>query len=207
MTCSYTNVTITGYNASPPPDDGSEVSGNVIEWAKHKEKLGDPLKTAIESMDSNIDSLCSSINSNFSLKFDDTSFHVYLGSDQNVVSGNTFEHIVHDTEAFDVGSNFASGTYTVPSTGKYLFCVGGTVNDLTDGMQMNQAIYVNDSLKKKVSNLDSPKASNTMTGVGTVILSLSKDDTVEHWGAVGGASRAWQGDDETLTWFMGVRLE
>lgn len=45
-------VSISGYNATPPADDGSQVSSNQITWSKHKLKLGDPLKTAIESINS-----------------------------------------------------------------------------------------------------------------------------------------------------------
>lgn len=45
----YTAPTIAGYNASPPPDDGSTTSANQVEWAKHKEKLGDPIKTLAEA--------------------------------------------------------------------------------------------------------------------------------------------------------------
>lgn len=50
----YTSVTVTNYNATPPPDDGSNVSANEITWAKHKTKLGDPLKTAVEAIDTNL---------------------------------------------------------------------------------------------------------------------------------------------------------
>ena len=50
----YTTVSITGYNANPPDDDGSQVSSNEIEWAKHKDKLGDPIKTAVESINTNV---------------------------------------------------------------------------------------------------------------------------------------------------------
>jgi len=45
----YGEVSISGYNASPPTDDGQQNAANEITWAKHKEKLSDPLKTAIES--------------------------------------------------------------------------------------------------------------------------------------------------------------
>lgn len=50
----YTSVTVSGYNASPPPDDGSTTADNKLEWDKHKTKLGDPLKTAVESVNSNV---------------------------------------------------------------------------------------------------------------------------------------------------------
>ena len=50
----YTPVTITGYNTSPPPDDGSTGTNNQLTWAKHKDKLGDPIKTAVESINTNV---------------------------------------------------------------------------------------------------------------------------------------------------------
>lgn len=42
---------LTTYNDDPPPDDGSEVDGNKITWAKIKEELTDPLKNWIDSPD------------------------------------------------------------------------------------------------------------------------------------------------------------
>jgi len=47
-------------------------------------------------------------------------FNVYKGSAQNNVTEN--ETITWDTEIFDIGSNFASNTFTAPVTGKYLMC-------------------------------------------------------------------------------------
>lgn len=46
----YTSQSISGYNASPPPDDGSQVAANKVEWAKHKTKIGDPIKTLAEGI-------------------------------------------------------------------------------------------------------------------------------------------------------------
>lgn len=50
----YTTVSISGYNSSPPPDDGSTGSDNQITWSKHKTKIGDPIKNAVESIDSKL---------------------------------------------------------------------------------------------------------------------------------------------------------
>lgn len=50
----YTSQTIAGYNASPPPDDGSFAANNQLEWAKHKTKLGDPLKTLSEAINAEV---------------------------------------------------------------------------------------------------------------------------------------------------------
>ena len=46
----YTSQSISGYNSSPPPDDGSQTSANLVQWSKHKTKIGDPIKTLAEAM-------------------------------------------------------------------------------------------------------------------------------------------------------------
>jgi hypothetical protein len=46
----YSSQTIVGYNATPPPDDGSQTAANELTWAKHKTKLGDPIKTLAEAI-------------------------------------------------------------------------------------------------------------------------------------------------------------
>lgn len=47
-------------------------------------------------------------------------FRVYMNAAAN--TGNSaFAQVVFDTEVFDVGSNFASGTFTAPTTGYYQF--------------------------------------------------------------------------------------
>jgi hypothetical protein len=50
----YTQVTVTGYNSSPPSDDGEATSANQIAWVSIKTKLFDVLKTAFESIDDNV---------------------------------------------------------------------------------------------------------------------------------------------------------
>jgi hypothetical protein len=46
------SVSVSGYNASPPSDDGSVSEDNKVKWSGVKTKLGDPLKTAIEAISS-----------------------------------------------------------------------------------------------------------------------------------------------------------
>ena len=48
----YTSQSISNYNASPPPDDGTTTSANQLSWAKHKTKLADPIKTLAENVNS-----------------------------------------------------------------------------------------------------------------------------------------------------------
>jgi hypothetical protein len=48
----YTSQTVTGYDTSPPPDDGSLTLANLITWAGIKGELGDPLNTAFAAINS-----------------------------------------------------------------------------------------------------------------------------------------------------------
>ena len=47
MGTKYTSVVVTGYNATPPSDDGAQTDANKVKWSYHKTKIGDPLNTAI----------------------------------------------------------------------------------------------------------------------------------------------------------------
>lgn len=47
----YTSVSVSGYNSSPPADDGSQVAANKVTWAGIKTKLTDPLNTALAAID------------------------------------------------------------------------------------------------------------------------------------------------------------
>jgi hypothetical protein len=50
MGTAYSTISVSGYNANPPPDDGSQSAANQINWSTIKGKLPDPLKTAIEAI-------------------------------------------------------------------------------------------------------------------------------------------------------------
>lgn len=50
MGAKYTTIAASGYNSSPPPDDGSQSASNLVSWATHKTKLTDPLKTEIDAI-------------------------------------------------------------------------------------------------------------------------------------------------------------
>lgn len=50
MATKYTSQTISGYDANPPPDDGTTGDDNKVTWAKHKTKLGNPIKTLAEAI-------------------------------------------------------------------------------------------------------------------------------------------------------------
>lgn len=55
MSNPYSSVIIRNYNLNPPTDGGEETAANEITWAKHKNKLGDPLRVAIDAIIENVD--------------------------------------------------------------------------------------------------------------------------------------------------------
>jgi hypothetical protein len=54
MGAKYQTNSATGYNSNPPSDDGSQTAGNLVTWAKSKEKLGDPVKTLADDINSDL---------------------------------------------------------------------------------------------------------------------------------------------------------
>lgn len=52
MGTKYSSVASSGYNASPPADDGSTSESNKVRWSYIKSKLGDPIKTLAEAINS-----------------------------------------------------------------------------------------------------------------------------------------------------------
>jgi len=52
MSNPYSQPSISGYNSSPPADDKSFVESNRVKWSTHIDKIGTPLKTFAEAIDS-----------------------------------------------------------------------------------------------------------------------------------------------------------
>ena len=97
------------------------------------------------------------------------SFLVYKNPSQNNLATDTTVTITFENEVFDVGTNFASNTFTAPVTGKYL--LGST---LILGQPSTAAAYV--SLIIKTSNRDYTAVLNDYDAF---------DSTVIYW-SVGG---------------------
>lgn len=47
-------ATISGFNSSPPSDDGSVSASNQLQWSKHLDKIGTPLKNLAESINTKL---------------------------------------------------------------------------------------------------------------------------------------------------------
>lgn len=54
MSNNYTQPTLTGYNDTPPPDDGTVSEANRIKWATILAKFSTPVKTFIDTISANM---------------------------------------------------------------------------------------------------------------------------------------------------------
>ena len=57
----YSSQAISGYNSSPPADDGTKVDSNRVQWSKHIAKIGDPVRVLAQAIDSAITSAFNAI--------------------------------------------------------------------------------------------------------------------------------------------------
>lgn len=108
------------------------------------------------------------------------SFRAYLSAAATLTSGSTVK-ITLNTEAFDTGGNFASGTFTAPLAGEYQFdgvaaLTTNTGTTLTDGQV---ALYKNGAVEAWGS-YNAPKDGTTWSSV-SARMQLSAGDTVELW--------------------------
>lgn len=62
----FSAPTLTGYNSSPPSDDGSQVAANLVSWSTIKTKLTDPLSTYAQAISTATAASVGAINQLFS---------------------------------------------------------------------------------------------------------------------------------------------
>ena len=142
----YTSVSVVNYNASPPPDDGTNSAANEVTWAKPKEKLGDPLKTAIETVDTNVTAAFAKI---FGANVSTTATnYTVLAGDQGKLIRVTAAVTITTPAAVTVGVPFifavknehsaaitidGNASETIDGSATYSLSSGQTITILTDG--------------------------------------------------------------------------
>lgn len=124
-------------------------------------------------------------------------FLVYRNSAASIGAG--FTKITFDTELFDTGSNFASGTFTAPLAGFYFFeWQMGTTISAGNGVS---AIYKNGSIYAWGSEYPAGGGSN-----GSLILQAAANDTFEIYGATSLTATLNVGSGPIKTYFSGYLL-
>lgn len=103
----YTEVTVSDYNLNPPTDDGAETPANEITWAKHKEKLADPLKDAIEEVNTNVLAAFGKVAGGVTSVADD--YDVLAGDQGKLIVMTVASKTITTPEAAEVGEPFRFG--------------------------------------------------------------------------------------------------
>jgi hypothetical protein len=132
MGTKYSNQTISGYNTSPPPDDGSTTSNNKITWnSTIKAKLSDPVKALAESVNTALLSF-----TDFSTTVA-ASNYTTIASDhmKTIEASNTTTILLMD--ASSAGSGYIVGVVNVGTSNVTVSCatnsdtINGSTNSLT----------------------------------------------------------------------------
>ncbi len=104
----YSEQAIANYNDNPPPNDGTQVAANLVDWDKIKDELGDPIKTLSENIDN-------AINAAFVTLVGKIGFQILNKAvDYTIVAGDVDENLIltADTSSGNV-------TITLPAAASY----------------------------------------------------------------------------------------
>lgn len=148
MGTKYATVTVSGYNATPPSDDGSVSSTNQVKWSTIKTKLPDPLKTAIEAIDAGLVAAF-----NYSARSITTGETVAAGDHMKTVEiAPTVSSVV--TVTLPDAATMAAG-YTVNIVNRTNFTAviaRATASDVLNGVAANEALFALRAVTYKVNS-------------------------------------------------------
>jgi len=109
-------------------------------------------------------------------------FHAQPASLQANIAVNTAVTVVYGTETYDVGSNFASNTFTAPITGKYLLCYSLYLQALDTAANYYEA-YINSSNRDYYASTIDPDFGdadwNYFSLTGSSIVDMDANDTAK----------------------------
>ena len=134
-------------------------------------------------------------------------FHVQPSSLQANIAINTNVIVVYDSETYDVGSNFASNTFTAPVTGKYLLCYSLYLQALDTASNYYEA-YINSSNRDYFASTIDPDFGdadwNYFSLTGSSIVDMDANDTAKI--VIRQAGGTAQSDINTPSFFSGALI-
>lgn len=121
----YAPATISNYNSSPPPDDGSQTSANEVTWSGIKTKLADSVKTLAETINANtLAAFAETFGGDISAISTD---YTVVASDQGKMLACTGTHTISLPAAATIGKpfcvvikNIGTGVITIDPNGAEL---------------------------------------------------------------------------------------
>lgn len=166
--------TLTGYNATPPADDGSEVASNQVDWADVKVKIGDPLSTYAAAISTGIDATIDEIKQMFKLTSAKATAYTTLAADDGtlfLVSGDTTITLLSATTAgagyrIGIKKTDAAGT-TVTIDPNASETIDDSIASKTLTVRYETIVLVSDGSEWWITNTYSP---TTIEDIGTNLL-------------------------------------
>lgn len=163
----YASQSVTGYNATPPDDDGSETTENQVKWSTIKTKLGDPLKTAIENVNTEMVAHAATRFGNSVETFSTTI--TFDGNDEGTIQKFTGASATTATlpSAATVGAGFVIG---VRNGGTAVLTLDGNSSEtisgsLTFALQIGQGVVlVSDGTNFEIAASSAPQGGFLSTG-------------------------------------------
>lgn len=133
MGAPYESVEASGYNANPPPDDGTQSAANRVKWATIKSKLADVLKALADGINANVLSAFEKVVGGAGITSTAVNYTVQDTDQGKLVRATVAGITVTSPDATDVGDPFvfaflndSSGDVTFDGSGSQT--VDGDVN-------------------------------------------------------------------------------
>lgn len=160
----YSSQTISGFNGTPPSNDGSQTTANQLDWDKHIDEIGTPLKNLAEGINSAMVSFAATRFGNSVTTFtttitfdgnDEGSVQVFTGS-SNTTATLPAAGTVGSDWTFGV-SNEGSATLTIDGDGSETIS-GATTKTLEPGQSV---ILVSDGTNWRLIGVDPSQVNPT----------------------------------------------
>jgi len=129
-------------------------------------------------------------------------------SGTQVLSSDSWDQITMETEVFDLGSDFASSTFTAPAAGKYYFNAAFRTST-THNSDDDIAIYKNASAYAMHSTFRQADGSYVVTSSTlqiSCIMDMAASDTAKMYGHTEDSGGFTVGDSTVATFFEGYRI-
>lgn len=199
----YLPVTVVNYNLTPPSDAGGTAEENRVKWDKHKTKLGDPLKTAVDAtqtaitaaLDQRIGNAVITKTTNYTVTLADRGKIISVTTDLDVtitlpssVTAKVGFEIIISNDGAGITTVDGNAAETINGSLTVLVVAGATlvlVNDGTNWLSLNR--------ESTASTGDLKPTFKTIADAGWVILD---DGTIGN--AASGASTRANADTEAL---------
>ena len=136
----YSAPSISGYNDTPPSDDGANTSANEVTWAGIKTKLGDPVKTYAQAVSSATDTAFGKIF--FNAVAAESSDYTVVSGDRGKLLSCTNTITITLVAAATAGDGFP---IAIKNSGSGVVTVDGYSSETING-QTTYTLYAGDML-------------------------------------------------------------